>query len=334
MRAATYFAVTTESTKTESSVSEPSSSGSSGPARGPFRAGFVAIVGLANVGKSTLLNALVGERLSIVTPKAQTTRRRLLGIYTDSGHQALFLDTPGWLEPRYALQEAMQAEASGALADADVTVAVLDAAYEPSLEWTREFTDRAQRSERVNILCINKIDLTTESGLEALVRELEGSPWDAIVPTAADGGFGIDELRRSILARLPESPPLYPEDELSDAPVREFAAELVRETCFEELGQEVPYAIAVQVEGYKDRGPDLPIYIETILYVEKESQKGIVIGSGGKMIRRIGSISRRKIEGFLDRRIYLDLRVKVLPNWRKQYKHLRVLGFRVPAEEG
>ena len=322
-----------ETDRPESRTPEPGPSGGSDPAAAPFRAGFVTILGLANVGKSTLLNALVGERLSIVTPKAQTTRRRLLGIYTDSCHQALFLDTPGWLEPRYALQEAMQAEVSGALAGADITVVVLDAAYEPSLEWTREFMERAPSRAHVNILCINKIDLITESVLEALVVSLEGGPWAAIVPTAADRGFGIDELRRSVLVRLPESPPLYPEDELSDAPVREFAAELVRETCFEELGQEVPYAIAAQVEEFKDRGPDLPIYIETVLYVEKESQKGIVIGSGGKMIRRIGSTSRRKIERFLDRPVYLDLRVKVLPNWRKQYKHLRVLGFRVPAEE-
>lgn len=303
------------------------------PAAGPYRAGFVAILGLANVGKSTLLNALVGERLSIVTPKAQTTRRRLLGIYTDPSHQALFLDTPGWLEPRYALQESMQAEAAGALADADVTVGVLDAAYEPSLEWAREFMIRARSESSVNILCINKIDLITEDDLEALTEALEGAPWDAIVPTAADRGFGIDELRRCILARLPESPPFYPEDELSDAPVREFAAELVRETCFEKLEQEVPYAIAVRVEEFKDRGPDLPVYIETVLYVERASQKGIVIGAGGKMIRGIGAASRGKIEQFLDRRVYLDLRVKVLPNWRKQYKHLRVLGFRVPVEE-
>jgi GTP-binding protein Era len=317
----------------EPDTCESSPSGGSDPTAAPFRAGFVAILGLANVGKSTLLNALVGERLSIVTPKAQTTRRRLLGIYTDSSHQALFLDTPGWLEPRYALQEAMQAEASGALAGADVTVAVLDAAYPPSLEWTREFRERIQRREHANILCINKIDLITEADLEAMVEEFGGAPWAAIVPTAAERGFGIDELRRGILARLPESPPFYPEDELSDVPVREFAAELVRETCFEQLGQEVPYAIAVQVEEFKDRGPDLPLYIETVLYVEKESQKGIVIGSGGKMIRRIGSASRRKIEEFLDRGVYLDLRVKVLPNWRKQYKHLRVLGFRVPGEE-
>lgn len=299
----------------------------------PFRAGFVAILGLANVGKSTLLNALVGERLSIVTSKAQTTRRRLLGIYTDAGHQAVFVDTPGWLEPRYALQEAMRAEASAALAESDVTVAVLDAAYAPSLEWTRKFAKQARATESIKILCINKIDLITEPDLEALVEEFEGVPWEAIVPTAADRGFRIDELRRSILAHLPESPAFYPEDELSDAPVREFAAELVRETCFEELGQEVPYAIAVRVEEFKDRGPDKPVYLEAVLYVEKESQKGIVIGSAGRMIRRIGSASRRKIEAFLDRRVYLDLRVKVLPNWRKQHKHLRVLGYRVSAEE-
>jgi GTP-binding protein Era len=295
-----------------------------------FRAGFVAILGLANVGKSTLLNALVGERLSIVTPKAQTTRRRLLGIYTDATHQALFLDTPGWLEPRYALQEAMQAEASGALADADVVVAVVDAAFEPSLAWALEL----QIAHTPKILCINKIDRITESVLEDMVQRCQDAGWETIVPTAADRGFGTEALRRRILAGLPESPAYYPDDELSDAPERDFVAELVRETCLEQLGQEVPYAIAVRIEQFKDRGPDRPVYIEAILFVEKESQKGIVIGAGGKMIRRIGIASRTKIEDFLERKVYLELRTKVLANWRKQNKHLRVLGFRVPAEEG
>ena len=313
------------SSSTETGSAEPTSSDEP-----TFRAGFVAILGLANVGKSTLLNALVGERLSIVTPKAQTTRRRLLGIYTDAKHQALFLDTPGWLEPRYALQEAMQAEASGALADADVVVAVVDAAFEPSLQWVKSLDCRSRRK----MLCINKIDRITESRLEDLVEEFHEAGWDTIVPTAADREFGTEALRRSILESLPESPAYYPGDELSDAPERDFVAEFVRETCFEELGQEVPYAVAVRVEEFKDRGPNQPTYIEAILYVEKESQKGIVIGAGGKMIRRIGVASRTKIEDFLERKVYLELRVKVLANWRKQYKHLRVLGFRIPAEEG
>jgi GTP-binding protein Era len=207
---------------------------------------------------------------------------------------------------------------------------VVAVSLENSLQWIRAIDFRSRRK----ILCINKIDRITESRLEELVEEFSGGGWDAIVPTAADREFGTEALRRRILESLPESPAYYPEDELSDAPERDFVAELVRETCFEQLGQEVPYAIAVRVEEFKDRGPDQPTYIEAILYVEKESQKGIVIGAGGKMIRRIGMASRTKIEGFLERQVYLELRVKVLANWRKQNKHLRVLGFKVPAEEG
>jgi len=297
----------------------------------PFRAGFVAIAGLPNVGKSTLLNALVGERLAIVTPKAQTTRRRLLGIYSDERHQAVFIDTPGLLEPRYTLQRSMRDEALSALDDADIIVAVVDAGFDPSVAWARETGPRL-RSPR--ILCINKVDRASVDEVAALVRTLEDGRWDAVVRTRATTGEGVDELRAAILTRLPESPPFYPEDELSDAPVREFVAELVRETCLEELEQEVPYSVAVQIEQFRERGEGQPIYIEALVFVERESQKGIVIGAGGKTIKRIGRRSREKIETFLDARVYLELRVKVLANWRKRADRLRLLGFRVPQEEG
>lgn len=296
----------------------------------PFRAGFVGLVGLANVGKSTLLNRLVGERLSIVTPKAQTTRRRLLGIYTDRAHQAVFVDTPGLLDPRYRLQEAMRSEATAALEGADVLVEVVDVGFPPSVEWARGHRPPIQAPR---LLCLNKIDRISADELHALRDEMAAGPWEAIVPTMAEEGSGIDRLRREILVRLPPSPPLYPPDELSDAPVREFVAELVRETCFELLGEEVPYATAVRVERFEERGAGRPLFIEARVFVERPSQKGIVIGSGGKMIRRIGTEARRKIEAFLDRRVYLELRVKVLHNWRKRDDHLRLLGFRAPSRE-
>lgn len=296
----------------------------------PFRAGFVGLVGLANVGKSTLLNRLVGERLSIVTPKAQTTRRRLLGIYTDDAHQAVFVDTPGLLDPRYRLQEAMRGEATAALEDADVLVEVVDVGFPPSVEWAR---GHRPRTDAPRILCLNKIDRISRDELRALEEEFSAGPWEAIVPTMAEEGAGVDGLREEILARLPESPALYPRDELSDAPVREFVAELVREACFELLGEEVPYSTAVRVERFEERGADGPVYIEARIYVERESQKGIVIGARGAMIREIGTRARRKVEAFLDRGVYLDLRVKVLPNWRKRDDFLRLLGFRVPSRE-
>ncbi|MGH7539704.1 MAG: GTPase Era [Gemmatimonadota bacterium] len=295
-----------------------------------FRSGFAGLVGLPNVGKSTLLNRLVGERLSIVTAKAQTTRRRLLGIYTDDSHQAVFVDTPGLLDPRYRLQEAMRAEATAALQDADVLVDVVDAGFEPSVEWACTY-DPGTAAPR--ILCLNKVDRVGEGRRDELLASFEGGPWVAVMPTVAEEGRGVEALRAAILGQLPESPPFYPRDELSDAPVREFVAELVRETCLEELAEEVPYSIAVRVEEFRDRGPERAVYIEALLYVERESQKGIVIGAGGRTIRKIGTAARGKIEAFLGRHVYLELRVKVLPNWRKRDKYLTLLGFRVPSQE-
>ncbi len=290
----------------------------------------MALVGLPNVGKSTLLNAFVGERLSIVTPKAQTTQRKLLGIYSDEGHQAVFIDTPGLLEPRYKLHRSMREEALSALDDADVVVAVLDVGFEPSIEWARSF--RSSFSGPA-LLCLNKCDRLSAPKLEELSTSLEGGGWDGVFRTTASKSDGVAPLRDAIVKRLPESPPLYPVDELSSAPVREFMAEMIRETCLEQLDEEVPYAIAVQIEQFKKRGKGKPTFIEAIIFVERESQKGIVVGAGGQTIRNIGTKARGKMERFLGERVYLELRVKVLANWRKKSHQLRVLGFRVPAEE-
>lgn len=296
------------------------------PAAADFKAGICAIIGLPNVGKSTLLNQLIGERLSIVTHKAQTTRQRLLGIYSDDGHQAVFVDTPGVLEPRYALHESMQAEIARARTDADVLLYVVDLGFESSLEHARRFSPTTGIP---SIMCLNKADRVGEAELRGIETELrEGSEWHSVIVAQATAGRGIDELRTTILDLLPPSPPLYPVDEIAAAPVRFFAAELIRETCFEELAEEVPYATAVEIETFREA--DDPVYIEAMIYIERDSQKGIVIGKGGSMIKSIGRKARVKIERLIERPVYLDLRVKVMPNWRRRPGRLKLLGYDLP----
>lgn len=294
-----------------------------------FHAGFVTIVGLPNVGKSTLLNGLVGARLSIVTPKPQTTRRRLLGIYSDDRHQAIFVDTPGLLEPRYLLQTAMLEDALRAMEDADVLLYVVDVGYPPSIEAAREFVPPPEPRA---ILCLNKVDRVQQNTVEELSGELGPRGWARILATVATEGRGVAALREAVLELLPASPPFYPTDELATAPIRYLAGELVRETCFEMLAEEVPYSVAVSVEEFKERGKGKPTYISAYVYVERSSQKKILVGRGGTMIREIGTAARRKIEALLDGPVYLDLRVKVLPNWRKKRNFLNLLGFRTPPD--
>ena len=291
-----------------------------------FRAGLCAIVGLPNVGKSTLLNGLVGERLSIVTPKAQTTRQRLLGIYSDQNHQAVFIDTPGLLEPRYSLHEAMQAEAERALSGADILLYVADAGWAESLEHAASYRRPPDIS---SILCLNKVDRGEEDGLAELQHAAE-SAWDRVHRTIATTGLGLDSLRETILELLPACPPLYPVEDVATAPLRFFAAELIRETCFEDLAQEVPYSVAVTVEEFREASD--PVYISAYVYVERDSQKAIIIGRGGSMIRALGRKSRLKIEALLDRPVYLDLRVKVMPNWRRRPGRLKLFGYDVPPQ--
>lgn len=311
---------------------EPTVPGGEGvpPGAEGFRAGFVALVGQPNVGKSTLLNQLVGAHLSIVTPKVQTTRQRVAGIYTDEAHQAVFLDTPGLLEPRYLLQEAMREEAEAAAREADLLVYVADAGYPPSLEAAGRYL-RAETGR--SLLCLNKVDRVPAEQVGAAAARLEASGWEAVVPTVGTRGVGIPELRKAILSRLPPSPPLYPPDELATAPLRFFAAELVREACFEKLEEEVPYSVAVRIDEFRERRAERPLYIAATLFVERGSQRGIVIGAEGRKIREIGTAARRKIEAFLERRVYLELRVKVLPNWRRRRNHLKLLGFRALPKE-
>lgn len=293
------------------------------PAPPGFRAGVCAIVGLPNVGKSTLLNQLIGERLSIVTAKAQTTRQRLLGIYSDAEHQAVFVDTPGLLEPRYALHESMQAEAEKARTEADVLLYVVDVGWDRSLEHASAYLSPPGVP---SLLCLNKTDRISPVRLAALEADYSGQGiWHSVAMTRATTGDGVGDVREAILQLLPECPPLYPVDEIAAAPVRFFAAELIRETCFEELADEIPYATAIEIDEFREA--DDPVYIAALIYVEKESQKGIVIGRGGAMIKTIGRKARLKLERFLERPVYLDLRVKVLPNWRRRPGRLKLLGY-------
>lgn len=315
--------------KLRTMIGEIGSGGEPPTESGEFRAGFVAVIGLPNVGKSTLVNALVSQQLAIVTPKAQTTRQRLLAIYTDEGHQAVFVDTPGLLEPRYLLQQGMREEAERAAVDADVVVYVVDVGYPRSIEHAREWS--GVRGAPI-VLCMNKIDRVDRTKLLKIREELQrDGSWNAIIETRATHEEGIEELRDAILDCLPPGPALYPEDDVATAPVRFFAAELVRETCFELLDQELPYSIAVGIEEFRESAE--PVYISATIFVERESQKGMVIGRGGAMIRKIGTASRHKLESLIENPVYLDLRVKVLHNWRRNPARLKLLGYPVPSRK-
>jgi len=283
------------------------------------KAGIVTVAGKPNVGKSTLLNRIVGEKLSITSPKPQSTRDRVVGIRTTDGAQMMILDTPGLLNPRYALQDAMRAAALRALGDADVIVYVADAAegMPPSLT---EAAGLERPPKAAIITAVNKSDTLGRSAREKLSHK------DILLVSALTGD-GIEELMARVEQLLPESPFLYPEDEISTQPVRFFVGELVRETLLEQLHDEVPYSVAVQVEEYReDRSP---LYIRAVIYVERDSQKAIIIGSKGAQIRRIGESARAKIEAFVGTRVYLDLWVKVLANWRKNADSLSRFGYQL-----
>ena len=294
------------------------------------RAGYVALVGRPNVGKSTLLNALVGEKLSIVTPRAQTTRESVTGILTTDEVQIVFVDTPGLLEAKYALQRAMHTWALEALADADVVLLLLDATRPAELPFG-EALDALRRRPTSVVVAINKTDVADAAAVEELSdwsrRELGR---DALRVAAATGS-GVDGLRGTLSGLLPEGPFLFPEDELAVQSVRFFVTELVRETVFEEYEQEVPYSTAVRIEEYREA--EQPIYIRATVYVERESQKRILIGKGGEGIKRLGQRAREKIEAFVGAPVYLDLWVKPLPNWRRKSSTLKYLGYPMPPDD-
>ncbi len=288
------------------------------------RAGIVTVAGKPNAGKSTLLNRIVGRKLSIVSPKPQSTRDRIVGIHTAHDAQMIVLDTPGLLNPRYALQRVMRATALRALDDADVIVHLVDATTGdlPSL------VDAAAlaRAPRAPVLtALNKIDRLTPGDRADLRTRAP-----AAFPVSATTGEGVDALLAACRDHLPESPYLYPDDDLSTQTVRFFAGELVRETALEQLDAELPYSVACGIEEFREG--QVPVYIRAVLYVERDSQKRILIGAGGARVRQIGQAARAKIEALVGQRVYLDLWVKVLPNWRKNATALRRFGYRLPEE--
>lgn len=283
----------------------------------------MAIVGEPNVGKSTLLNRLLKTKISITSSKPQTTRYKILGILTEGEYQCLFLDTPGIIEPAYPLQEFMVQEIKESTQSADIILWMID-------PWFKKEKISEKFLKYLNgktvILVINKIDLVNRNDLLPLIDQVKELKVKEIVPISALAGDGVDDLKNIIFRELPEGPFLYPLEELSDRPIRFFVAELIRENLFEFYKKEIPYSTAVVVEEFKERekGKD---YIRATIYVEKDSQKGILIGKDGAALKRIGEESRRAIEEFTGRPVYLDLWVKVKEKWRRDRKFLKELGY-------
>ncbi len=288
------------------------------------KSGFVNIVGNPNVGKSTLMNALVGERLSIITQKAQTTRHRILGIVNGEDFQIVYSDTPGVLKPNYKLQEQMLNFSRSALVDADVLLYVTDVMD----NWDRnaEFIEKVKRQSAPVLLIINKIDLTTQETLENLVEQWHKVlPQAEIFPISAREKFNVEAVLHRIKELLPVSPPFFDKDQLTDKPARFFVNEIIREKILLNYDKEIPYSVEVEVEQFKEE--ENLIRINAVIYVERDSQKGIIIGHNGKMLKRVGQQSRKDIEAFFDKQVFLQLYVKVEKDWRSRDTALKHFGY-------
>ena len=288
------------------------------------KAGFVSIVGNPNVGKSTLMNLFVGERVSIATFKAQTTRHRIMGIVTKDDYQIVFSDTPGVLKPNYKLQEDMLAFSVSSLEDADVLLYVTDTVEKPSKN--EDFLQRVSRLEIPVLVLINKIDLSNQDALGKLVDYWHDKlPKAEIVPVSAKARFNVDNVLRRIVELLPESPDYFAKDQLTDKPSRFIVSEIIREKILLYYDKEIPYAVEVVVTEFKEE--EKLLRSSATIYVERESQKGIIIGHGGVALKRIGAEARRDIQQFFDRKVYLNLYVKVDANWRESAKELENFGY-------
>ncbi len=298
------------------------------------KSGFVNIVGNPNVGKSTLMNALVGERLSIITSKAQTTRHRIMGIVNGDDFQMVYSDTPGVLKPNYRLQEQMLEFSRSALVDADVLLYVTDVQDNP--DRNADFLEKVKRmaaSGTKVFLIINKIDLTTQQTLETLVEFWHRIlPEATICPISAQERFGVAQLFDAIRDALPECPPFFPKDQLTDKSSRFFVNEIIREKILLNYDKEIPYSVEVEVESFKEEEPSEQhpqgiIRIGAVIFVERDSQKGIIIGRAGSALKRVGSEARRDIEEFFQRPVFLQLFVKVDRDWRSSQSRLRHYGY-------
>lgn len=289
------------------------------------KAGFVNIVGNPNVGKSTIMNELVGERISIITSKAQTTRHRIMGIVNTDDYQIVFSDTPGVLKPKYKLQESMLEYSKGALTDADIIVYVTDVIESP--EKNLDFIESVAKCNVPTLLVINKIDLL--KGQEDLVKKVE--QWKSLIPnaeiypTSAKEHFNVDTLMKRIVSLLPDSPPFFGKDALTDKPARFFVTEIIREKILLDYDQEIPYAVQAIVEKFDET--DDSIHIMAVIYAERDSQKAILIGKGGTKLKRVGIEARKDIEAFFQKRVYLEMFVKVEKDWRNRENILRSFGY-------
>lgn len=293
----------------------------------PTRAGFVALIGEPNAGKSTLLNRMVGAKVSIVTHKVQTTRARIRGIAIEGQSQVVFVDTPGLFRPRRRLDRAMVAAAWGGAADADIVVLLIEA-HRGLTEGVRAIlTDLAERAGGARVaLAINKIDRVKAESLLALAGEANRAfPFERTFMISAERGHGVDDLRAWLAAELPEGPWLYPEDQIADLPMRMIAAEITREKLTLRLHEEIPYQLTVETERWEDRD-DGSVRIDQLIYVAREGHKGIVLGKGGETVKAIGQAARAEIAEFLGRPVHLFLQVKVRPNWLDEAERYSEMG--------
>lgn len=290
------------------------------------KSGFVNIVGNPNVGKSTLMNRLVGERISIVTSKAQTTRHRIMGIVNTDDMQIVYSDTPGVLRPNYKLQESMLNFSESALDDADVLIYVTDVIE--TIDKNEEFLQQVKKEKCPILLLINKIDQTDQAKLEALVQEWSGIlPQAEIIPIAALSNFNVNYVKQRVEELMPESPPYFEKDALTDKPARFFVTEIIREKILLYYQKEIPYAVEVVVEMFKEE--DDLIHIKALIICERDSQKGIIIGHGGQALKKVGAMARKDIERFFGKKVFLEMFVKVEKDWRNRDKMLRAFGYRL-----
>lgn len=294
------------------------------------RSGFIAVVGRPNVGKSTLINAILGQKIAIVTPRPQTTQRQQLGIYSREEVQIIFVDTPGLHAPKHKLGEFMVSVAQDALRDADLILWVLDVSTPPERSDLHiAETIAAVRGDTPVILALNKADLLGEDAREAHIEAHKALvPHEQALLISALENAGVEALVEDLITRLPEGPRYYPIDQVSEVNLRFIASEVIREKIMLNTEEELPHAVAVEIDSYNERSDNLT-YISAIIHIERDSQKGIIVGKGGSMIKRIGSQAREELAQILETKIFLDLRVKVLKNWRSDERLMRRLGYRV-----
>ncbi|QQS35056.1 MAG: GTPase Era [Ignavibacteriales bacterium] len=295
------------------------------------KTGYVAIIGKPNAGKSTLLNALLGQKLSIVNKKPQTTRKRILGILSEDEYQIIFLDTPGVLEPSYLLQKKMMESVTQSVVDADLIILIFDVTQK--IEENEQLINSVlEKNNKPVILVLNKIDLSQQDKILTLINSFEKTgKYKAIIPASAAKNFNVDSVKTEIINLLPEGPKLYPDDSISDANERFFVSEIIREKILELFQDEVPYSCEVQIVDFKER-EDRKDFIQAEIIVERDSQKIIIVGKQGEGIKKIGKKSREEIEKFLERPVFLELRVKVRKKWRSDEKMLKQFGYDQPDE--